>query len=129
MCLLLLAAVAPRAHADPERAHRRSVRNAGYVLLGGAVALGAGSLLAAELGIRTNDSIHFGGFATAEEIEARAEQGRKYNLAAVSMAGGSAALAATGLVLVLTHGDPKTPRVEAAPVAGGAVIGISGVLP
>jgi hypothetical protein len=121
------------AHADPavvrERAHRRSVRNAGYLLIGGAVALGGASLVAAELGMRANDSIQFGGFATAQEIEARAEQGKTYNLAAWCLAGGGAALAATGILLIVTHPDPRAPRIEAAPVAGGAVIGVSGVLP
>lgn len=128
-----MVSAAGAAHADPalarQRAHRRSVRNAGYLLIGGAVALGAGSLVAAELGMRANDSIQFGGFATAQEIEDRADQGRRYNLAAWGLAGGGAALAATGLLLIVTHPDPRTPRVEAAPVAGGAVVGVSLVLP
>jgi hypothetical protein len=133
VCLLFLVLASRAAHADPglarERAHRRSVRNAGYLLIGGAVALGGGSLLAAELGMRANDSIQFGGFATAQEIEDRAAQGRTYNLAATCLAGGAAALAVSGLLLVVTHPDPRAPRVEAAPVAGGAVVGISMVLP
>jgi hypothetical protein len=133
VCLLFLVCAARAAHADSplaeKRAHRRSVRNAGYLLIGGAVALGAGSLVAVELGMRANDSIHFGGFATAQEIEDRADQGRRYNLAAWGLAGGGAALAATGILLIATHPDPHAPRIEAAPVAGGAVIGVSGVLP
>ncbi len=133
VCVLFLLCAARAAHADPaiarQRAHRRAVRSAGYLLVGGGVALGAGSLVMAELGLRANDSIQFGGFATAQEIADRAEQGRRYNLAAWCMAGGGAALATTGLLLVFTHPDPHTPRIEAAPVAGGAVVGISGVLP
>lgn len=131
MCLLLSIAAARPAGADPdkERAHRRSVRNAGYVMIGGAIAFGGASLLAAELGLRANDSIHFGGFASAREIEERAEQGRRYNLAAWCLAGASAALASTGFVLVLTHPDRRTPRIEATPVEGGAIVGVSGVLP
>jgi len=133
VCVLFLLCAARAAHADPalakKRAHQRAVRSAGYLLIGGGVALGAGSLVAAELGLRANDSIQFGGFATAQEIEDRAEQGRRYNLAAWCLAGGGGALLATGLLLVVTHPDPHAPHIEAAPVAGGAVVGISGVLP
>jgi hypothetical protein len=133
VCVSLLLCAARAAHADPalakQRAHRRAVRSAGYLLVGGGVALGAGTLVMAELGKRANDSIQFGGYATAQEIEDRAAQGRKYNLAAWCLAGGGGALFATGLLLVVTHPDPHAPRIEAAPVAGGAVVGISGVLP
>lgn len=112
-----------------ERAHRRAVRNAGYLLVGGGVALGAASGLALEMGKRAGDSIQFGGFDTAEDIEARAEQARRYKVASWCLAGGGAAMVLTGLTLALTHPDPRSPRIEASPVAGGAIVGVSGVLP
>jgi hypothetical protein len=119
----------PSVELKKERAHRRSVRSAGYLLVGGGVALAAASGAALELGKRAGDSIHFGGFETAEDIEQRAAQARRYNTAAWCLAGAGAAMAATGFVLVFTHPDPRRPRIEAAPVVGGAIVGISGVLP
>jgi hypothetical protein len=135
--LLLVAARAARAEQvvlstaelKKERAHRRSVRNVGYVLIGGAVALGAGAGMSRALGARAGDSIAFGGFETAADIEARAAEARRYDQASRWLAGAGAVLAGTGLVLVLTHPNPRAPRIEAAPVAGGAVVGVSGVLP
>ena len=112
-----------------ERAHQRAVRNAGYMLVGGGVALGAASGLALEMGKRAGDSIKLGGFDTAEDIEARAEQARRYKVASWCLAGAGAAMALTGLTLALTHPDPRSPRIEAAPVQGGAIVGVSGVLP
>ncbi|HEU5059682.1 MAG TPA: hypothetical protein VFU21_24290 [Kofleriaceae bacterium] len=121
---------APAGHAlKKERAHRRSVRSAGYLLVGGGVALGAASGAALALGKRAGDSIHFGGFDTAADIEARAAEARRYNLAAWCLAGAGAALAVTGFALVFTHPHPRAPRIQAAPVEGGAMLGVSGVLP
>jgi ABC-type sugar transport system substrate-binding protein len=140
VAVLLLLVTARAAAADPlslaarnelkrERAHRRAVRNAGYMLVGGGVALGAASGLALEMGKRAGDSIQFGGFDTAADIEARAEQARRYKVASWCLAGAGAAMALTGLTLALTHPDPRSPRIEASPVAGGAIVGVSGVLP
>lgn len=122
-------ALSSRSELKKERAHRRAVRNAGYMLVGGGVALGAASGLALEMGKRAGDSIQFGGFDTAEDIEARAEQARRYKVASWCLAGAGAAMALTGLTLALTHPDPRLPRIEASPVAGGAIVGVSGVLP
>ena len=136
--LVLLTAAGRSAAADPgtlsaelkkERAHRRSVRSAGYLLVGGGVALGAASGAALALSKRAGDSIHFGGFDTAEDIEKRAAEARRYNTAAWCLAGAGAAVAATGFVLVFTHPDPRRPRIEATPVEGGAIVGVAGVLP
>jgi ABC-type sugar transport system substrate-binding protein len=140
VAVLFLLVAARAAAADPlslssrsdlkkERAHRRAVRNAGYMLMGGGVALGAASGLALEMGKRAGDSIQFGGFDTAEDIEARAEQARRYKVASWCLAGTGAAMVLTGVTLALTHPDPRSPRIEASPVAGGAIVGVSGVLP
>jgi ABC-type sugar transport system substrate-binding protein len=124
-----ISAETPREAFARKRAHQRSVRNAGYILVGGGVALGAASGLALEMGKRAGDSIKFGGFDTAEDIEARAEQARRYKVASWCLAGTGAAMALTGLTLALTHPDPRSPRIEASPVEGGAIVGVSGVLP
>lgn len=140
VAVLFLLVAARAAAADPlsvsarsdlkrERAHRRAVRNAGYMLVGGGVALGAASGLALEMGKRAGDSIQFGGFDTAEDIEARAEQARRYKVASWCLAGTGAAMALTGLTLAWTHPDLRSPRIEASPVEGGAIVGVSGVLP
>lgn len=125
----ILSAEAPREAFARKRAHQRKVRNAGYLLVGGGVALGAASGAALAMGKRAGDSIRFGGFDTAEDIEARAEQARRYKIASWCLAGTGAAMAVTGLALALTHPDPRSPRLEASPVEGGAIVGVSGVLP
>jgi hypothetical protein len=114
---------------EGERSRRRSFRNAGYLMMGGAVAAGTVAGLAVALGTTNNDEIRVGGFATAQDIEARAERGRRYNLLAWCMAGAGVALGGTGFALILANPDPRARRLVATPVEGGAVVSFSGVLP
>ena len=134
LVLAVLLVAARAASADPtslrkERAHRRSVRSAGHLLMGGGVALGALAGAAYAMGQRAGDAIQVGGFDTSADIEAKADEARRYQRAALYLAGAGAAAALTGFALVVTHPDPRAPRIEAAPVPGGAIVGISGVLP
>jgi hypothetical protein len=102
-------------------AQARSKRSLGrgFLITGGALALGAGTFM--YLGANQNERIRSGGFATAAEIGDAASTGRTYNTLATAGVIGAGVMTLIGLPLILFNGDP--PPVSVSVTAGGDGVG------